>query len=94
MNNTQKSPIQYDIIGNQGFTFNSSTYNILNRDNTFWTTSIPLQSAEIELKFPAQILTQIDFSKFLNEKNKGKTLFSIILKKIVVQGLWKSLYSI
>ena len=70
-----KSHIKYDIIGNQGFTFNSSTYNILNRDNTFWTTTIPMQSAELEIKFPANILTHIEFSKIKKKQFKINYFF-------------------
>jgi len=60
--------IQYEIIAHQGFNFNSTTYNILNKNHTFWTTSVQMSSSEIDIKFPPYVLTQIDFSKTIKER--------------------------
>lgn len=66
----EKVEVEYSIIGNKGFAFNSSTYNIQNRNNSNWTTSISLASAEIDIKFPAHIISHIEFSlkPFYNKK--------------------------
>ena len=69
----EKTLIRYDIYGTKGFNFNSSTYNILNGNHNFWMTTTKLPSAEIDIKFPPHILTQIDFSNenkiFLRNKS-------------------------
>ena len=58
----EKVFIKYDIIGNKGFSFNSSTYNILSKNNTFWATSTKMDYGEIEVRFPPHIITHIEFS--------------------------------
>lgn len=59
----EKIPIKYDVVSSKGFSFNSTTYNIQNKNNSFWATSTKIPNAEIELKFMPHILTQIEFSK-------------------------------
>ena len=71
----EKTLIHYDIIGTKGFNFNSSTYNILDKNHNFWTTSTKLPSAEIDIKFPPHILTQIDFSNENEKILKKKPIF-------------------